>query len=178
MNNSIERLDPSTARALLPDLIDLLCDAVDSGASVGFLPPLSPQEAEAYWREVIVDLSQTANCLWIARQEGRTAGSVQLQPSPKANGSHRAEVAKLMVHTAHRRHGIGRALMAALEQEALKLGRTTLCLDTRQGDPSEVLYTSMGYIKAGTIPQYARSADGSLHPTVFYYKLLDMGKER
>jgi len=30
----------------------------------------------------------------------------------------------------------------------------------------------MGWQPAGTIPRYARSADGTLHTTVFYYKLL------
>jgi hypothetical protein len=31
----------------------LLCDAVDSGASVGFLPPLTDDEATAYGGSVI-----------------------------------------------------------------------------------------------------------------------------
>lgn len=62
--------------------------------------------------------------------------------------------------------------MKAIEQEAQQAGRTTLILDTRQGDPSESLYTKLGYARAGTIPEYARSTDGSLHTTVFMYKLL------
>ena len=45
-------------------------------------------------------------------------------------------------------------------------------LDTRQGDPAEALYASLGWVRAGVIPDYARSADGSLHATVIYYKLL------
>src|SRR6266508_2217588 len=71
-----------------------------------------------------------------------------------------------------RRRGIGRALMEAAETEAQRLGRSTLVLDTRQGDSSERLYRAMGWQAAGTIPRYARSADGALHTTVFYYKLL------
>jgi acetyltransferase len=169
---TIEQLDLSHAQQDLPHLVELLCDTVASGASVGFLPPLSPDEAEAYWKGVLADLAQGYVLLWAAYHGSRIVGSVQLQPSPKANGSHRAEVAKLMVHTAHRRQGIGRKLMQALEAEALAQGRTTLILDTRQNDPSEKLYLSLGYTRAGVIPAYARSADGALHSTVLFYKLL------
>ncbi len=80
---------------------------------------------------------------------------------------------KLMVDTRARRHGIGRALMLAAEGEARRRGRTTLVLDTRRGDPSEPLYVSLGWTLAGVIPRYARSADGALDPTAFYYRLLD-----
>ena len=47
--------------------------------------------------------------------------------------------------------------------------------DTRHGDPSEALYRSLGWERAGVIPRYARSADGALDPSTFYYRLLDPG---
>ena len=62
--------------------------------------------------------------------------------------------------------------MNAIEAEAKQAGRTTLVLDTREGDPSEQLYSKLGYLRAGIIPEYARSTNGSLHTTVFMYKLL------
>ena len=112
--------------------------------------------------------------LWIARSaDGGIVGTVQLDLAGQANGHHRAEVIKLLVLSSARRHGIGRLLMEAAEAEARRLGRTTLVLDTRQGDPSEALYRGMGWQPAGTIPRYAQSADGTLHTTTFYYKLLD-----
>jgi ribosomal protein S18 acetylase RimI-like enzyme len=108
----------------------------------------------------------------IAREDQKIVGTVQLDLAGRANGSHRAEVAKLMVHTSYRKRGIGETLMNAIEQEAHRAGRTTLILDTREGDPSVRLYTKLGYVPAGTIPEYARGTDGSLHTTVFMYKLL------
>jgi acetyltransferase len=78
-----------------------------------------------------------------------------------------------MVHRRARRQGVGRALMLAAEAEARRLGRSTLVLDTRHGDPSEILYRSLGWERAGEIPRYARSADGTLHATAFYFKLLE-----
>lgn len=168
----ISRLTAPEARGQLPHLAALLQDALLSGASVGFLPPLPTQDALAYWEEVIAALSGQDRLLLIAQADGGLAGTVQLHLASTPNGLHRAEVAKLMVDTRHRRQGIGRALMLAVEAEARHAGRTTLVLDTRLGDPSEQLYLSLGYARAGAIPEYARSADGSLHTTVFMYKLL------
>ncbi len=100
-------------------------------------------------------------------------GSGQLELATRANARHRAEVAKVMVHRRARRRGVGRALMLALEEHARRLGRTTLILDTRQGDPSEGLYRSVGWTFAGAIPRYARSATGAFDATALYFKLLD-----
>jgi acetyltransferase len=168
----ISRLRAPEAPAYLPQLTALLQDAVTSGASVGFLPPLADQDALAYWQEVIAALASPHRLMLIAHADGVLAGAIQLLLASTPNGRHRAEVAKLMVHTRYRRQGIGRALMLAVEGTARHAGRTTLVLDTRQGDPSEQLYLSLGYARAGAIPEYARSADGSLHTTVFMYKLL------
>jgi ribosomal protein S18 acetylase RimI-like enzyme len=159
-------------------LTALLGDAVDSGASVGFLPPLGDAEGEAYWRSV-VEAVQDGSCVLLGAREadGTLVGTAQLLLATRPNGSHRAEVAKVIVHTTARRRGIGRALMLAIEERARRLGRTTLVLDTRRGDPSEGLYTSVGYTLAGVIPRYARSANGALDPSAFYYRLLTEGDQ-
>ncbi len=154
-------------------LVGLLLDVVEGGASVGFLPPLAETEAGAYWDGVAAALRGGGRRLWIARgPDGDIIGTVQLDLAGQVNGRHRAEVIRLMVHRRARQQGVGRALMEAAETEARRLGRTTLVLDTRQGDSSERLYRKMGWQLGGTIPRYARSADGTLHTTAFYYKLL------
>lgn len=147
-------------------LTELLIRVVENGASVGFLAPLSYDEAFAYWEDVL----GPGVTLWVAVQDGQMIGTVQLQCAMKANGRHRAEVAKLMVDPASRRGGTGRALMLHLEPKAKQEGRTLLVLDTREGDPSNKLYQSLGYIQAGVIPDYAISSNGQLDGTVLYYK--------
>jgi ribosomal protein S18 acetylase RimI-like enzyme len=169
----IQRLDPRTVTVNIAKLVSLLQDAVQSGGSIGFLPPLSDSEANEYWQDVSSALKAPYRILLVATEGDEVIGTVQLDMASRANGSHRAEVCKLMVHTKHRSKGVARALMGAIEDEARKAKRTTLILDTRQGDPSEKLYTKLGYTLAGSIPQYARSVDGSLHTTVFMYKLLN-----
>lgn len=148
------------------ELTELLIDVVEDGASVGFLSPLSKIEADQYWEDVL----QPGVVLWIAESNQRIVGSIQLQLALKSNAAHRAEVAKLMVHPEFRRRGIAKVLMERAEERAVLLSRTLLVLDTRAGDPSNVLYQSMGYIEVGRIPKYAKSSNGVLDDTVIYYK--------
>jgi len=169
---TIEELDLDTASELLPELVDLLQDAVGDGASVGFLPPLSHQEALAYWGDVLEEVEAGTRVLLAARDQEGLAGTVQLELPGKPNASHRAEVQKLIVHTRARRRGLGRALLEAAERRALLLGRTLLVLDTRQGDAAEQLYRKQGYTEVGVIPGYARSATGQFDGTVVFYRQL------
>ena len=174
MRVTIEASSAEAAPSDLPALSALLNDAVESGASIGFVPPLAAGEADAYWRTVVAALREGARVLLVARDAaGAVVGSAQLELAVRPNARHRAEVAKVMVHTQARRQGIGRALMRAVEAEARRRGRTTLVLDTRRGDHAERLYAGVGWTLAGVIPKYARSADGRVDPSAFYYKLLE-----
>jgi acetyltransferase len=169
---SIERLTGAEATAALPALIDLLRDAVESGASVGFLPPLDRDAARAYWESVVDAVSRGTRILLAARIAAGIVGSVQLDLAQQPNARHRAEVMKLLVLRSARRQGIGRALLAAVESEARHAGRSLLVLDTRRGDAAEQLYRGHGYTEAGIIPRFARGADGLLHDTVFFYRIV------
>ncbi|QHW34074.1 GNAT family N-acetyltransferase [Paenibacillus rhizovicinus] len=148
------------------ELSALLIEVVGDGASIGFLPPLGIEEARVYWDGV----PDPNVLLYIALIDGQIAGSVQLHLCAKPNGLHRAEIAKLMTHPRYRRRGVASALMRRAEAGAEAEGRSLIVLDTREGDPSNALYGSFGYVQAGRIPGFARSADGSLAATILYYK--------
>jgi GNAT superfamily N-acetyltransferase len=153
-------------------LAELLRDAVDSGASVGFLPPLAAAEAQEFWAGVEQSVAAGTTLLLIAAEAGQLVGTVQLVLATKPNGLHRAEVSKLLVHSRAQRRGIGRQLMLVVEELARQHQRSTLVLDTLQGAGSEQLYQQLGYVAVGAIPQFARVASGALEATVVYYKLL------
>lgn len=157
--------------AQLDSLCGLLIDAVDGGASVGFLAPLSMQTAAAYWRTLDAALA-SGFILFVAEEDDAVVGAVQLVPIAKENGRHRAEVQKLFVLRSHRGRGIGTLLMAAAEDYARSKGRTLLVLDTHEGSPAEAMYAHWGWQRVGVIPSYAVSTDGALHNTAFYYKEL------
>jgi ribosomal protein S18 acetylase RimI-like enzyme len=163
---------PAQAKASVSELIELLQDAVESGASVGFLPPLERTEAADYWNTVFEAIARGNRVLIIAGRDGRVEGAVQLDLDGRPNASHRAEVIKLFVHRRSRRQGLGVRLMEVVESVARSRDRTLLVLDTREGDAAELLYLRLGYQRAGVIPGYARSSNGELDATVFMYKQL------
>jgi ribosomal protein S18 acetylase RimI-like enzyme len=169
---SVETVTPEQGQIILADLVTLLQDAVAGGASIGFLPPLSEEEARAYWTSVLEDLAQKKRVLLIARHSTRVVGTVQLELATRPNAQHRAEVQKLCVLQQERQRGIGRLLMETVEPIARERGRTLLVLDTRLGDEAERLYRKAGYVAVGSIPSYARSATGTLEATIIFYKLL------
>lgn len=154
----------------IQELSELLIQVVEDGASIGFLPPLKLSEATRYWKKVL----SPDVILFVAKINNQIAGSVQLHLCTKQNGDHRGGIAKLMTHPHYRRNGIGRLLMQKAEERAKQEGRSLLVLDTREGDPSNHLYTSIDFIQAGRIPDYAKSSTGELHATIFYYKKLSL----
>jgi acetyltransferase len=157
--------------ALMPGLVALLQDAVDHGASVGFLAPLDNAPAWDYWLSVMDRLESGLLC-WIALEGQTVAGTVQLEPCGKQNGRHRAEVMKLLTLASKRRRGIAAGLMQALESEARFRGLKLLFLDTEAQSPAERFYQSQGWARSAEIPCYALTAQGQLCATVFYFKVL------
>ena len=169
---SLETIIPEQGQVILSELVTLLQDAVASGASIGFLPPLSEEEAREYWTAVLEDITHKKRVLLIARHSSQVVGAVQLELATKPNARHRAEVQKLFVLQHEHKRGIGRLLMEAIEPIARELGRTLLVLDTRLGDNAERLYRKLGYVEVGIIPSYAQNATGTLDATIIFYKLL------
>jgi acetyltransferase len=153
-------------------LVNLLRDAVDGGASVSFLAPLATETAASYWLKVASGVASGDRIVLVARQADTIVGSVQLALASEPNAAHRAEVQKLLVHSQFRRQGIGQALMAGVEQAAREANRTLVVLDTQRGSPAERLYEKQGYTRAGIIPRFALSSAGTLEDTVLFYRFL------
>jgi acetyltransferase len=168
----IRTLDGAGATAHAPQLRALLLDAVAHGASVGFVMPLSGTVADAYWREVVRTLDAGSRILLVAWRDHVLVGTVQLDLCMKPNGSNRAEVQKLLVHSGARRGGVATALMEALEMQALALRRGLLFLDTEAGSGAEALYTRLGYTRVGELPEYCATPGGAWRATAIYYKTL------
>jgi ribosomal protein S18 acetylase RimI-like enzyme len=174
----IVSLDHATQNAL--SLI--LTRVVNAGASVGFLAPLTLERAHAYWGTVtrpgvILHLAVATTCVGevAETQNGVTetiVGTAQLHLAAQENGRHRAEVVKVLVDPDWQRRGVARALLAGLEARARSCGRTTLVLDTREGDPSNELYRTSGWTQVGRIAEYCISNDGTLGATNVYAKWL------
>ena len=62
--------------------------------------------------------------------------------------------------------------MTAVEEQARLAQRTLLYLDTEPDKPAHEMYERSGWLRAGEIPDYARTPDGRLHSTILFYRRL------
>src|SRR2546428_6094711 len=165
----IERLILPVGDSDLRSLAQLLVDAVESGAAVSFLAPLTLEHAEDWWRRT-TSASHSRAIFLVARDVEGIVGTVQLHPAWAPNQPHRAEIAKLLVHRRSRRTGVGTQLMQTIEDAARRAGFSLLTLDAKRGEAADHLYRRLGWTHAGTIPRYALDPDGTPPDAVLFYK--------
>lgn len=158
--------------AAIPDLAQLLRACVMNGAAVGFIPPLAEEAAVDFWWGQEAAVQAGEKIILLATMGARVIGTVTLALAPQVNGTHRAEIAKMLVHPEARRQGIAASLLRRAEEVARGQGRRLLVLDTRQGDDAERLYGRLGWQSCGIIPDYALNGDGTSHATHVMYRQL------
>jgi GNAT superfamily N-acetyltransferase len=169
---SIEICGAPVGETALDQLAAVLADCVEGGASVSFMAPFPHQAALAFFRKVAASVAAGDTVLLAARLDGKIVGTVQLGLDTPPNQPHRADVKKMLVHRAARNRGIGAALMARLEEEALRRGRWLLVLDTVPGENGHRVYQRAGWTESGIIPDYALFPDGRLCDTMVMWKRL------
>jgi GNAT superfamily N-acetyltransferase len=159
--------------AALEQLASVLVDCVEGGASVSFMSPFSLEEGLAFFQKVARSAAAGDTVLLAAKLDGKVVGTVQLGLDTPPNQPHRADIKKMLVHRSARGRGIGAALMAQVEDEARRLGRWLLVLDTVPGENGYRLYKRAGWTECGTIANYAMFPDGRLCDTALFWKRLD-----
>jgi acetyltransferase len=169
----VKLLKPEQTESAIPRLSEILIDAVAQGAGVSFMHPLSLADAEKYWRDQMTGVAAGQTFIFTCVDRlGQISGTVMLQKSWAPNQPHRADVAKLLVHSDFRRQGVASALMLALEEHAVAIGLKLITFDAVAGGGAESFYRTMHYTPVGVIPNYAYSAKGALDDTMFFYKAL------
>ena len=165
----------SRAGELTDDELQDLCEAADAaiidGGGFGWVQPPGRQALERYFRGVLLVPERE---LFVAHYDGRIAGSAQLVRPPRNNEA-QAFAAQLMhsfVAPYARGHGLARLLTHRAEEAARAMGYHVLNLDVRDTQEAAIaLYESMGYIRWGIHPAYARVAAKTVRG-LHYYKLL------
>lgn len=167
----IRQIGADEARARAAELAAILTDCVQGGASVGFMAPITRETADGFWARVADGVAAGDRILLAAEDGagGAFVGTVQVLLAVPENQPHRADVAKMLVHRAARRRGLGGDLMRAAARAAVGAGRTLLVLDTVTGGDAERLYTSLGWMRVGVVPGYALMPDGAPCDTTFFY---------
>ena len=156
--------------------LDDLCEATESaiteGGGFGWLTPPPRQVLENYWKGVLLIPDRR---LVAGRLDGIIAGSAQLSRAPRNNEAQAfaGTLTSAFVAPWARRRGIGRGIVLEVESLAREIGLAVLNLDLRDTQRAAVrLYDSLGYIRWGTHPVYAR-VEGGIVPGHYYYKLLE-----
>ena len=170
---SVVALTAAEYEAAIPGLAALLVDAVDGGAAVNFLAGVTVEQTAAWWRDRVDDVRDGTITAFVVRDEDEPAlilGSTIVIRSRNPNSPHRAEIGKVLVHRSARRRGLGRALMTAAEDAARAEGRWLLILDTHLGSDAEAMYRALGWQAFGVVPNHAMLVDGTLAPTIYFWK--------
>ncbi|MGZ8794881.1 MAG: N-acetyltransferase family protein [Gaiellaceae bacterium] len=166
------RVTPSEADELCAGLADIHLDALSVGMALGALDTMGRNALERWYHRVVAGLEDRRRVLLVAEEEDRLRGMAQLVFSGATNADHRAEVQRVGVATEARGRGIGRSLMAAVEEVAGEHHVTLLWLTTHADTGACAFYEALGYTRMGTMPNYSRRPDGTLWPGAFYFKEL------
>lgn len=157
-------MEPSI-RALGPGDRDALVAALDSDDTF-------TREEIAVALELIDDaLENVRSDYWIrvVEIEGTLAGYVCFGPTPMTRSTY--DLYWVVVHTAHRGHGLATALVRAMEAELVEEGATAIRVETSQSDgygAARRLYERLGYPEAARFPDFYRPGDD----LIVYYKKL------
>jgi ribosomal protein S18 acetylase RimI-like enzyme len=155
----------------LEDLCDAAEDAIKAGGGFGWLAAPPRHIMEAYWRGVLLVPERR---LFVARIDGTICGSAQLSRPPRNNEAQAfaAQLTSNFIAPWARGHGLARRIVLVVEEAARAAGFAILNLDVRATQEAAIqLYESLGYVRWGTHPAYAR-VDGKVIPGHFYFKRL------
>jgi GNAT superfamily N-acetyltransferase len=139
---------------------------LDTAASLRLIDPsrfkIPDADGMADWIDAdLATVGEGWNC-FVALEDGRIVGQVEAKLHPPFEsarfqtmadlGDARGEVNSLGVLTSHRRRGIGRALMVAVEEWLRERGARVVTLDTFLRSPESVpFYESLGYDRISVI---------------------------
>ena len=153
-------------------LATLLVDTVAQGGSVSFMHPLAQDDACAFWDASLAQAARGVRFVLGAFDGETLIGTVTLHCDCPPNQPHRGEIAKMMTAASHRGRGVGTALLQEAERVARQNGRSLLVLDTAVDEGATDFYQKLGYVLAGTIPDFALKPRGGLTGTNIFYKYL------
>jgi ribosomal protein S18 acetylase RimI-like enzyme len=151
-------------------LSELLVETVAHGGSVSFMHPLSPEAADAFWRESLASAARGERVVLGAFDGESVVATVTLLLDLPPNQPHRAEIAKMMTKVSHRHRGIASRLLQEAERMAIARHRMLLVLDTAVDEGASPLYERHGFRLTGIIPEYALKPHGGLTGTMIYWK--------
>ncbi|AEO70822.1 uncharacterized protein THITE_2122626 [Thermothielavioides terrestris NRRL 8126] len=165
---------------LVPYIAALHASCITLDHMVGpFLPPLTNEKLLPWWKERLAEANNGTRIIVLLLPElslGKKPqgtdlrGLAMLKLSESETGSFRGHIDAVLVDRRHRRQGGAKALVAALEYEAAKRGRSLLLVDTETGSVAEAAFKKFGYIEIGKVPHFSRALPSGKKGETFFYK--------
>ena len=148
------------------DDLAALCEAADAaildGGGFGWVRSPGRHALERYFNGLLLVPERE---LYVARLNDTIYGSAQLVAPARHNEAqaHAAQLTSSFIAPYARSHGLARLLTRRIEEAARAHGHRVLNLDVRETQEAAIkLYESMGYVRWGVHPCYARIAGQTL----------------
>ncbi|MFD8645310.1 GNAT family N-acetyltransferase [Streptomyces zaomyceticus] len=158
-------VDPVVDSALRDGVLSLWADVTNAGGSVGFVPPVTPDEIRPALLKHLVAMTEGRTRLLVGRDEdGGIAATAFFTFNTHPLMTHWVWLYTVMVDPGRQGGGYGRDLMAAAEHtartaegfEAIEAIRLTC----RGGTGVDGFYAKCGYKEVGRVPGAIRVAPG------------------
>jgi ribosomal protein S18 acetylase RimI-like enzyme len=169
------------ATTLAQNDLEELCEATNAaiieGGGFGWIGSQDRALLARHFRGVLLVPDRV---LFVARLDGVVVGSAQLVRPPRNNEAQAfaAQLTHAYIAPYARGFGLARRLVAVVEEHAAGMGFRVLNLDVRETQESAIkLFETLGYVRWGTHPAYAR-VEGRTVAGHHYYKLLEPGRGR
>ncbi|MFE0644184.1 GNAT family N-acetyltransferase [Streptomyces sp. NPDC058877] len=158
-------MDPAVDRALRDEVLALWADVSNAGGSVGFVPPVTPDEIRPALLKHLVAMVGGEMRLLVGRdEEGGVAATAFFAFNAHPLMRHWVWLYTVMVHPRHQGRGYGLDLMAAVERAARTSegfeGIEAVRLSCRGGTGLDGFYAKAGYAEVGRVPRAIRVAPG------------------
>lgn len=170
------------ATELTDDDLNQLCEAtaaaIIEGGGFGWVNAPERQVLERYFRGLLLVPERE---LFVGRMDGTIVGSAQLVRPPRNNEaqSFAATLMHLFIAPFARGHGVGRMMISRVEDGARALGYQVLNLDVRETQTAAIrMYESLGYIRWGEHPAYARVRGENVRGFYYYKQLRPLAAKR
>ncbi|MEE3503456.1 GNAT family N-acetyltransferase [Acidiphilium acidophilum] len=144
---------------------------VAEGPALGYRAPLTSTRRDAILDLLSQSLATGQGRLLLARIDDCLIGSIMILDDRETE-PHLGQIAKLMIHPAHRRQGFATRLLAAAESVAAAIGKTRLYLFTGDDGTAAALYASNRYELCGRIPEGGTSAEATRIDALIFTKAL------
>ncbi|MGW6708012.1 N-acetyltransferase family protein [Streptomyces sp. NPDC054956] len=150
--------DPGRAAAFAGEAHRILAELVAGGAALGWVEPPAPDEVAELFEGVLAAVragDAVLRAAYLGDGRGELVGVGYWQRYARPTHRPHADLEKVAVAAGAHGLGVGRALTAALVEDARRAGIEVLTLDAR-GDNARALglYASLGFTEYGRLPDF------------------------